>query len=85
MAEIIVDDEGQGVPPSQREAVFRAFHRAESSRNRSTGGTGLGLAIALNIVERQHHGSIVIDSAPGGGARFRIRLPRINDDKQSAE
>jgi signal transduction histidine kinase len=85
MAEIIVDDEGQGVPPSQREAVFRAFHRAESSRNRSTGGTGLGLAIALNIVERQHHGSIVIASAPGGGARFRIRLPRINDDKRSAE
>jgi two-component system osmolarity sensor histidine kinase EnvZ len=85
MAEIIVDDEGQGVPPSQREAVFRAFHRAESSRNRSTGGTGLGLAIALSIVERQHHGSIVIDSAPGGGARFRIRLPRINNDKRSAE
>ena len=78
-AEIIVDDEGQGIPPSQREAVFRAFHRAESSRNRSTGGTGLGLAIALSIVERQHQGGIEIDSAPGGGARFRIRLPRIND------
>jgi signal transduction histidine kinase len=78
-AEIIVDDEGPGIPPPQREAVFRAFHRAESSRNRSTGGTGLGLAIALSIIERQHHGSIEIDSAPGGGARFRIRLPRIND------
>ena len=78
MAEVIVDDEGPGVPPSQREAVFRAFHRAESSRNRSTGGTGLGLAIALSIIERQHHGGIEIDSAPGGGARFRIRLPRMN-------
>ena len=78
MAEIIVDDEGPGIPPSQREAVFRAFHRAESSRNRSTGGTGLGLAIALNIIERQHQGAIEIDGAPGGGARFRIRLPRIN-------
>jgi two-component system, OmpR family, osmolarity sensor histidine kinase EnvZ len=81
-AEIIVDDEGQGIPPSQREAVFRAFHRVESSRNRSTGGTGLGLAIALNIVERQHHGSIEIDDAPSGGARFRIRLPRINDGRR---
>jgi two-component system osmolarity sensor histidine kinase EnvZ len=78
MAEIIVDDEGPGIPPSQRDAVFRAFHRAESSRNRSTGGTGLGLAIALGIIERQHHGGIEIDSAPGGGARFRIRLPRMN-------
>jgi two-component system, OmpR family, osmolarity sensor histidine kinase EnvZ len=79
MAEIIVDDEGPGIPPSQREAVFRAFHRAEASRNRSTGGTGLGLAIALSIIERQHHGSIEIDDAPGGGARFRIRLPGINN------
>ena len=77
-AEIIVDDEGPGIPPSQREAVFRAFHRAESSRNRSTGGTGLGLAIAHSIIERQHQGGIEIESAPGGGARFKIRLPRIN-------
>ena len=76
--EIVVDDEGPGIPASQREAVFRAFHRAESSRNRSTGGTGLGLAIAHSIIERQHHGAIEIDNAPGGGARFRIRLPRIN-------
>ena len=78
VAEIIVDDEGEGIPPSQREAVFRAFHRAESSRNRSTGGTGLGLAIAHSIIERQHGGGIEVDTAPGGGARFRIRLPRIN-------
>ena len=77
-AEIIVDDDGPGIPLSQREAVFRAFHRAESSRNRSTGGTGLGLAIAHSIIERQHQGAIEIDSAPGGGARFKIRLPRIN-------
>jgi two-component system, OmpR family, osmolarity sensor histidine kinase EnvZ len=75
---IIVDDEGPGIPASQREAVFRAFHRAESSRNRSTGGTGLGLAIAHNIIERQHQGGIDIDSAPGGGARFTISLPRFN-------
>jgi two-component system, OmpR family, osmolarity sensor histidine kinase EnvZ len=74
-AEIVVDDEGPGIPPSQREAVFRAFHRAESSRNRSTGGTGLGLAIALGIIERQHHGSIEVASAPGGGARVTLRLP----------
>lgn len=73
--EITVDDDGPGIPASERHAVFTAFHRAESSRNRSTGGTGLGLAIALGIVERQHAGSIQITDAPGGGARFKISVP----------
>ncbi len=76
VAEIVIDDEGPGIPSSQRKSVFRAFQRGESSRNRSTGGTGLGLAIALGIIERQHHGSIEIGDAPGGGARVTIRLPR---------
>jgi two-component system, OmpR family, osmolarity sensor histidine kinase EnvZ len=76
MIEIIIDDEGPGIPLAQRKSVFRAFQRGESSRNRSTGGTGLGLAIALGIVERQHHGSLEIGDAPGGGARVTIRLPR---------
>ncbi len=74
--QIIIDDEGPGIPPSQRKSVFRAFQRGESSRNRSTGGTGLGLAIALGIIERQHHGSIEIGDAPSGGARVTICLPR---------
>jgi signal transduction histidine kinase len=74
--EIIIDDEGPGIPPAQRKSVFRAFQRGESSRSRSTGGTGLGLAIALGIIERQHHGSLEIGDAPNGGARVTIRLPR---------
>jgi signal transduction histidine kinase len=73
--DITVDDNGPGIPVTERQAVFRAFYRAETSRNRSTGGTGLGLAIALGIVERQHSGSIEIADAPSGGARLRIRLP----------
>jgi signal transduction histidine kinase len=73
--EIVVDDDGPGIPPADRQAVFTAFHRAESSRNRSTGGTGLGLAIALGIIERQHNGSIDIGDAPIGGARVTIRVP----------
>jgi two-component system osmolarity sensor histidine kinase EnvZ len=76
IAEIIIDDEGPGIPPSQRKSVFRAFQRCEASRNHSTGGTGLGLAIALGIIGRQHHGSIEIGDAPGGGARVTIRLLR---------
>jgi len=73
--EVTVDDDGPGIPPSERQAVFTAFHRAESSRNRSTGGTGLGLAIAFGIIERQHGGSIEIAEAPTGGARLKISVP----------
>ena len=73
--EVMIDDDGPGIPASERQAVFTAFHRAESSRSRSTGGTGLGLAIALGIVERQHGGSIEITDAPGGGARLKITVP----------
>ena len=75
MIEIVVDDDGPGIPLADRRAVFTAFRRGESSRSRATGGTGLGLAIALGIVERQHGGAIEISDAPGGGARFRIWLP----------
>ena len=73
--EVTVDDDGPGIPPSERQAVFTAFHRAEFSRNRATGGTGLGLAIAFGIIERQHGGSIEILDAPGGGARLTISVP----------
>jgi len=75
MIEITVDDDGPGIPLADRQAVFTAFHRAESSRNRSTGGTGLGLAIALGIIERQHGGGIEISDAPSGGARLNVYLP----------
>jgi signal transduction histidine kinase len=60
---------------SATKAVFTAFHRAESSRNRSTGGTALGLAIALGIIERQHGATIEIADASTGGARLRVRMP----------
>ena len=75
MIEVVVDDDGPGIAPADRRAVFTAFHRGESSRSRSTGGTGLGLAIALGIVERQHGGFIEVTDAPTGGARLRIVLP----------
>ena len=77
MIETIIDDDGPGIPPADRRAVFTAFHRTESSRNRATGGTGLGLAIALGIIERQHGGTIEIADAPSGGARLIIRVPRL--------
>jgi two-component system osmolarity sensor histidine kinase EnvZ len=65
--QVMVDDDGPGVPPDQREDVFRPFATY-------SGGTGLGLTIARDIV-RAHGGDIVLDDSPMGGLRARIRLP----------
>ena len=63
-----ITDHGPGVPAADRDKIFEPFFTGK------TQGTGLGLAIAKRMVEL-HHGTITIDDAPGGGARFRIELP----------
>lgn len=65
---IEIEDRGVGIPPNLRKQIFRPFY---TSRNQ---GTGLGLPIAKKIVEG-HGGTIEVDSEPGRGSRFRIRLP----------
>ncbi|MGH6913457.1 MAG: ATP-binding protein, partial [Geminicoccales bacterium] len=72
---IAIDDNGPGIAPDQREAVFKAFYRLDPSRNPSTGGVGLGLTIARDIV-LGHGGDIELLDAPSGGLRVLIRLPR---------
>jgi signal transduction histidine kinase len=72
---LMVDDDGPGVPEQEREAVFDAFKRLDSSRDRGTGGYGLGLAIAQRISE-WHGGEIFVNDSPLGGARFEIRWPK---------
>ena len=71
-AEIWVEDDGPGVPPDQREAIFARFHsdRPDDEFNRHS---GLGLAIARTIVDG-HNGTIRADSGGSSGARFVIRL-----------
>ena len=71
---IAIDDDGPGVPASQREAVFKPFFRLDPSRNPHTGGVGLGLAIARDIV-LSHGGDIQLHDSPAGGLRVLIRLP----------
>jgi len=66
--QVIVDDDGPGIPPDRRESVFRPFETG------ATGGTGLGLTIARDIV-RAHGGDIMLEDSPLGGLRARIRLP----------
>lgn len=73
-ARVIVDDDGPGIPQADRERVFERFVRLQDDRSRATGGSGLGLAIVAEIVAA-HGGSVTIDDAPLGGARFVVELP----------
>jgi len=69
-----VTDEGPGMTSEDAARAFEPFYRADKSRARETGGTGLGLAIVAAIVE-EHEGTVAVDTAPGAGATFRVRLP----------
>lgn len=73
-AEVVVEDDGPGIPESQREEAFRPFHRLDEGRNLQTGGVGLGLAIARDVA-RAHGGDIVLDKSAMGGLRATVRLP----------
>ncbi len=72
--ELSVEDDGPGIPESQRERVFERFVRLDEARARDAGGSGLGLAIVKEIVAA-HGGTVAISSAGLGGARFVVRLP----------
>ena len=72
--QLCIDDDGPGIPPSERERIFEAFTRLDASRDRDTGGYGLGLAIVDRIAQ-WHRGSVYVEDSPLGGARFVIRWP----------
>jgi len=75
--EVAVRDHGPGIAPDDLPHVFDRFYRAPSAR--STPGSGLGLAIVRQVAEA-HQGSAVAESAEGGGARLRLRLPTLLSD-----
>ena len=72
--EIMIDDDGPGIPESKREDVFKPFHRMDEARNQDIEGTGLGLTISRDIVQ-SHGGTITLDNSPQGGLRVVIWLP----------
>jgi two-component system OmpR family sensor kinase len=74
-AVLAVEDTGPGIDAADAARIFEPFVRLDAARARETGGSGLGLSIARSIVVA-HRGTIAVDRAPGGGARFTIRLPR---------
>ncbi|NVB38661.1 HAMP domain-containing histidine kinase [Pseudenhygromyxa sp. WMMC2535] len=82
MIELAVIDEGPGIPAQLQELVFTPFFRVDPSRSRVTGGLGLGLAMVARIAEA-HGGSVGLESTPGEGARFVIRLPAAEVSKES--
>jgi two-component system, OmpR family, sensor histidine kinase KdpD len=80
--ELLVDDEGPGIPIAQRQRVFEHFFRLEASERSATPGTGLGLAMCRSIVIA-HGGRISVGERPGGGARFTVALPLRAGGSQS--
>jgi two-component system OmpR family sensor kinase len=74
-AEVTVADEGPGIPSEAQPRIFERFWRGDPSRGRtSAGGAGLGLSIVDALV-RAHGGTIAVESAPGRGTAFTMRLP----------
>jgi two-component system osmolarity sensor histidine kinase EnvZ len=73
--DILVDDDGPGIPPAERENVFRPFFRLDGTRGALAAGIGLGLTIARDIA-RGHGGDLTLEDSPQGGLRVRLHLPQ---------
>lgn len=69
-----IDDDGPGIPATDRERIFEPFTRLDSSRSRESGGYGLGLAIVKRVVD-SHKGNVTLTSSPLGGSRFTLWWP----------
>ena len=73
-AAVAVADNGPGIPAVDLPHVFERFYRVRKDRSRAVGGTGLGLSIVKHVVQA-HGGQVSVESQPGRGAAFRVRLP----------
>ena len=73
--DILVDDDGPGIPAHRREDVFRPFFRLDAARSPQSGSVGLGLTIARDVA-LSHGGDISLEDSPQGGLRVRVHLPK---------
>ena len=73
--QLIVQDDGIGIPVKHQKNVFQRFYRVDKSRSRKTGGTGLGLAIVKHIAE-VHNASISLESDEGIGTVICVSFPK---------
>jgi signal transduction histidine kinase len=76
-SELVVADDGPGIPEEQRAAVFQRFTRLDDARSRDSGGAGLGLAIVHDIVAR-HSGTVSIGTSETGGTRMILTFARAD-------
>ena len=74
--QIIVEDNGDGIPAQHLERLFERFYRVDRARSREMGGTGLGLAIVKHLA-LLHGGEITVESELGKGSKFTIFLPKM--------
>ena len=72
--ELVVADEGVGIPERDLERIFERFYRVDKARSRGTGGTGLGLAIVRHVANN-HGGDVLVHSTEGEGSTFVLRVP----------
>lgn len=74
MAEVRVADTGCGIPAEKLRLIFEPFYTTKKPDQQGAGGTGLGLSVCRQIIE-QHHGRIRVESLPGKGSAFTLKLP----------
>lgn len=74
MLDIVVCDNGLGIPPDHIERIFDRFHRVDTGLTRTASGLGLGLTVSKRIIE-MHGGTIWAESCPAGGSAFHVLLP----------
>lgn len=74
LARLVVEDRGSGIPAAERERIFEGYVRGSAATARAVGGSGIGLTVVRAIADR-HDGSVRVETAEGGGARFIVSLP----------
>jgi two-component system sensor histidine kinase SenX3 len=72
--DVVVRDQGVGIPARDLERIFERFYRVDRARSRETGGTGLGLSIVRHVATN-HGGDVLVESQEGLGSTFTLRLP----------
>lgn len=76
-----VTDNGIGIPPEEQQRIFDRFYQVDQSLTRQRGGCGLGLSIVQSIV-RAHGGVVEVESKPGRGSVFRVKIPVANAQRE---